>query len=91
MAGLSGTDNMFRIHPWDKILEQVQATLNMLIPSKNNLKITEHAMLEVTFDYKINPLAPPGTKVIVLGPVNSIHKNLLRIATLPEYEALWSP
>ena len=41
------------------------ATLNLLHPSRMNPRITAEEMLNLTFDYKNTPVAPPGTNMVV--------------------------
>ena len=45
LSGISGNDKMFPMHLWYRFLEQVQITLNILIPSIINPKISVYIML----------------------------------------------
>ena len=65
VSGISDTDNLFTIHLWYRLLDQVHITLNMLRNSKHDPKISAHVIMEGNFDFNKNPLVPPGTKVIV--------------------------
>jgi hypothetical protein len=65
IAGLCSTDTRFLMHLWDRLMAQSTITLNLLRPSRRNLKILAYNMLEGNFDYNKTPLALPGTKVII--------------------------
>ena len=65
MAGLSCTDNSFPLHLWDQLLPQETITLNMLIASRLNPKMSAYMALEGAFAYNKTSLAPPGTKVVI--------------------------
>ena len=65
VLGISRADNLFTIHLWYRLLDQVHITLNMLRNSKHDPKISAHVIMEGNFDFNKNPLVPPGTKVIV--------------------------
>ena len=65
---LSGTENIFPMHLWDRLLYQAHIMFNILNPSRCNPNISAHAMIEGNFDFNKTTLAPPGTNFIV-------HKN----------------
>ena len=65
VLGISDTNRMSPMHLRDILLEQVKITLNMIRPSRRNLKISSHSMLEIKFYYNRIALAPLGTNVIV--------------------------
>ena len=64
-AGLCSTDDKFPMHLWDRLLEQASITLNLLRPSRRNPKVSAYTMLEGQYDYNKNPMAPPGTKILI--------------------------
>ena len=70
VSGLSGTDNLLLLHPWERLPEKAQITLNMIRPSIRNPKISVHTILESNFDCNKKYLAPPGTKGIVHEKTN---------------------
>jgi hypothetical protein len=74
---LCSTDTQFPIHLWDRLIPHAVITLNLLLQSRINPKLSAHAQLHGLFDYSKTPLAPPGTKVI-------IHEK-------PDHRGSWSP
>ena len=77
IAGLCACDPMFPLRLWDKLLEQCDATLNMMRPSRINPKVSAYTQLEGVFDFNATPLAPPGMRAIVFES--------------PEERQSWSP
>jgi hypothetical protein len=65
VAMLCSTDTQFPIHLWDRLIPQAVITLNLILQSRINPKLSSHAQLNSLFDYNKTPLAPPGTKVII--------------------------
>ena len=65
LAFLATCDPEFPISEWDRILFQVELTLNLLRSSRVNPRLSAHAYLHGNFDFNKTPLAPPGTKVVV--------------------------
>ena len=65
MAGLATCDPDFPITEWDRLLEQAEMTLNMLRTAKCHPKLSSYAYIIGPHDFKKNPLAPPGTKVVI--------------------------
>ena len=65
LAGLATCDPDFPITEWDRLLEQAEMTLNMLRTSRCHPKLSAFAYLSGPHDFRKNPLAPPGTKVII--------------------------
>ena len=65
IAALCTTDDGFPLDLWDKILEQVVLTLNLMRASRMNPRLSAHAQVHGAFDYNLTPLAPPGTLVLV--------------------------
>jgi len=60
---LCGTDKSFPLHLRDRLLGQVEHTLNMLRTSKMTPSVSAYAFLWGEHDYNANPLAPLGCKV----------------------------
>lgn len=65
IAGLCSTDPTFPIAEWDCIVQQGELAPNLLRDSRVNPKLSTWAYLFGQFDFNANPLAPPGTEVIV--------------------------
>ena len=53
------------MHLWDRLLPQAVLTLNLLIISRWDPKLSAHQQFNRNFDFNHTLLAPPGTKVIV--------------------------
>jgi hypothetical protein len=65
IAGLCSTDKSLPMHLWDRILPQAVMTLNMLITSRLNPKLSAATHIFGQHDYNRAPLAPPRTRIIV--------------------------
>jgi hypothetical protein len=65
VVGLCSTNTHFPLHLWCRLINQATITLNLLRPSRQNPKVLAYTILEGTYDFNKNPMAPPGTKVIV--------------------------
>ena len=65
IAVLCSTDPDLPIQNWDRLVEQVEITLNLLLPSRLNPKLSSYAQLNGTFDYNRTPMPPPGTRTLV--------------------------
>jgi hypothetical protein len=65
LAFLATCDPEFPVSEWDRLLFQVELTLNLLRSSRVNPNLSAHAYLHGNFDFNKTPLAPPGTKVVV--------------------------
>jgi hypothetical protein len=65
------------MHLWDHLLAQAMLTLNIMQPLQYNPQVLAYQMLEGNFDFNKNPMAPPGTKVV-------IHEK-------PQQRRLWDP
>jgi hypothetical protein len=76
-AGLASVHPDFPISEWDRLLDQAFLTLNLLRASRVNPKLSAYSYLFGNYDFNKNPLAPPGTKVM-------IHMK-------PEQRASWDP
>jgi hypothetical protein len=65
VAILCGTDKLFPLHLWCRLLPQATATLNLLRSSRINPRLSAEENLNGTFDFNRTPLAPLGTKVLL--------------------------
>ena len=65
LSGLATCDPNFPISEWDRLLPQAEMTLNMLRTSRIHPKLSAYAYIAGPHDFNKNPLAPPGTKVII--------------------------
>lgn len=59
------TDKDFDPCDWDLLLPQTEHTLNMLRPSRINPQVSAYTMVHGHHDFRRNPIAPAGCKVIV--------------------------
>jgi hypothetical protein len=64
IAGLCFTDNFFPMHLWDRLLPQAVITLNMLMTSRINPKLSATTHIFGQYDFNRAPMAPPGTRII---------------------------
>ena len=64
LANLAGADSKFPVSEWDRLLPQIQITLNILRNSRVNPALYSYAYLFGNYDFNKAPLAPVGTKVI---------------------------
>ena len=64
VAGLCSTDPQFPLHLWDRLLPQATLTLNHLRQSRLNPTLSAYAQVFGLYDFKANPIAPPGIHVI---------------------------
>jgi hypothetical protein len=64
IAGLCSTDKSFPMHLSDRILPQAVITLNMLITSRINPKLSAATPIFGQHDYNRAPMAPPETMII---------------------------
>lgn len=65
VAILCGTDKLFPLHLWCRLLPQATATLNLLRSSRLHPQLSAEAHLNGSFDFNRTPLAPLGTQVIL--------------------------
>jgi hypothetical protein len=77
VAILCGTDKLFPLHLWCRLLPQATATLNLLWSSHLHPQLSAKVHLNGTFDFNRTPLAPLGTKVL-------LHKT-------PHQRRTWAP
>ena len=64
LANLAGADPDFPVSEWDRLLPQIQITLNLLRNSRVNPALSSYAYLFGNYDFNKSPLAPVGTKVL---------------------------
>ena len=48
----------------DRLIPQVNLTLNFLQNARSNPALSAYAYIYGTYDFKSTPIAPPGTKVV---------------------------
>ena len=65
LGALATCDPTFPVREWDRLLPQVEITLNLLRTSRINSNLSAYAYLFGTFNFNKTPLAPPGTKAMV--------------------------
>ena len=65
IAGLASTNPSFPLYLWDKLIPQAERTLNMMRRCTMNPRISADTFLNGVHDYNKEPMAPPGTKVLV--------------------------
>ena len=71
IAGLSSCDPNSPLHLWYRITPPANLTLNLLLPSRLNRRLSEKSQLNGAFEFNRTPLAPPATQVVV----NETHDN----------------
>jgi hypothetical protein len=64
IAGLCSVDAKFPLHLWDRLVPQVELTLNLLRGSRINPKLSAWAQVNGSFDFNRTPIGPPGTCVL---------------------------
>jgi hypothetical protein len=64
VAGLSSVDPVFPLHLWDRLLPQVEITLNLLRTSRLHPQLSAAAHFHGLVDYNKTDFAPPGCKII---------------------------
>ena len=61
---LGKNDPNFPTREWDRILPQIETTLNLLHSARANPRLSAYAYLHGQFDYNKTPLVPMGTKIV---------------------------
>ena len=64
-SGLATVDPNFPLSEWDRLINQVNITLNLLRTARCNPKLSAYSYIFGTYNFRATPMAPPGTKVIV--------------------------
>ena len=71
---MCSVDPKFPMHLWCRIVRQAVTTLNLLMQSRINPRLSAEVQLNGAFNYNTTPLAPPGTRVVVYeNPENAGH------------------
>jgi hypothetical protein len=65
VAGLSSVDPTFPLHLWDRLLPQVEITLNLLRTWRLHPQLSATSHFHGFVDYNKPAFAPPGCKIIV--------------------------
>ena len=65
LSVLAGVDHDFTKFMWDNLLVQTELTLNLLLQSTLNPRISAWGYFNVIFDYAANPLDTIGCKIII--------------------------
>ena len=68
VADLSSCDPDFPLHLWDRQFPPAMLTLNLLHTSCIKPCLSTEDQLNGAFNFNKNPLAPPGTKVLISQP-----------------------
>jgi hypothetical protein len=64
VTGISSVDPSFPLHLWDRLLPQVEITLNLLRTSRLHPQLSAAAHFHGLVDYNKTAFAPPGCKII---------------------------
>jgi hypothetical protein len=64
VAGIFSVDPTFTLHLWDRLLPQVEITLNLLRTSRLHPQLSAAAHFHGLLDYNKTAFAPPGCKII---------------------------
>jgi hypothetical protein len=65
ISALATTDSKFPLQLWDRLIPQVENTLNMLRPSHVNPEISVYKAVHGPYDWNQFPLAPLGCKAFI--------------------------
>ena len=65
LSVLVSTDPILPTSKWNCLIPQYFLTLNILINSRVNPKISDHAYPRSNFDFNAIPVAPPITRVFI--------------------------
>ena len=83
IAGIFSIDPDFSMHDWDCFLEQVEITLNLLLPLRQNPKLSEYTQLNFIFNYNRTPMPSPGTITLVHDKLHD------RVTWAPHGQEAW--
>ena len=64
IATMCTTDKNFPLHLWDRPLQQIELTCNILHGTRLNPRLSAHEFLHGRFDYNATPIAPIGIRVL---------------------------
>jgi hypothetical protein len=76
IAGLRSINKSFPMHLWDRLLSHAVITLNMLMASRINPKLSALTHLDGQYDYNMLPMVPPCT-ISVAHETPSLRRNWL--------------
>ncbi len=65
ISALATTDSKFSLQLWDRLMPQVEATLNMLRPLRIDPTISAYKAIHGPNNWNWFPLAPPGCKAVI--------------------------
>ena len=65
LTGFASTDLKFPASEWDSLIPQAVLTLNILLNSRVNPKLSSHSYLQLNFYFNATPFASPGTRVLI--------------------------
>ena len=65
LSTLATADPQFPIAEWDRLIPQSEMTLNLLRQSRCNPRLSAFVYLQGQHNFSKNPIAPPGTRVII--------------------------
>jgi hypothetical protein len=66
IPSLCSVDPNFPLHLWDQLLPQALLTLNLLLGSHINPRLSVHAQIHRPFDFNKTPIGPSGMRVAVI-------------------------
>ena len=83
IVGLASCNPNLHLHLCDRILFQINITLNLLYVSQTNPRLSSKSYLNISLKLNRNPIAPTGTKVLVfehprLVPNDTFHKGNIK-------------
>jgi hypothetical protein len=65
ISALATTGSKFPLQLWDRLTPQVEATLNMLRPSRIDPTMSIYKVIHGPYNWNRFPLAPPGCKAVI--------------------------
>ena len=65
ITGLVSVDPNFPMNLWDKLVDQAEATIKMLIQSRIQPHLSAYDAINGTLNFNKTPLSPPGTRVVI--------------------------
>ena len=68
IATLATCDPSFPLEAWEYLVPHAECTLNLLRPSATSPKLSAWEYVCGKYDFNASPLAPPGTKAVILDP-----------------------
>jgi hypothetical protein len=74
ISALATTDSNFLLQLWDRLTPQVEATLNMLRPSRINPNMSAYEAVHGPYNWNCFPPAPPGCKAVIYKALRVLMK-----------------